>query len=342
MSIHRTISLSLILIATSAAAQDRNSPDQGDGHGPQAGGYSARIENMPLSASSTVIAGGPSSLAGVVISGAGPSGFAGAVVTGAPYSAEAVSESIQMLADGNRIRQLNETKLFRDSEGRTRHEQSLNALGPWRVMGGGGRTAFINDPTKQQSIVLDLDQRTARQFAIPAVLPIPLDGSSNYARPTGRTTGTLRSGTISLRSADTPTDVGDYDANAATSIASAAKPGNGVVYMSAPTVALSALEGQSQTTEDLGQRDIEGVSAFGSRTTIVIDANTIGNDLPIEITTERWFSPTLGSLVMSRHSDPRFGEVTYRLINVSLAEPDSALFRVPDDFQIIDGFSGGQ
>src|SRR6476659_8935685 len=46
----------------------------------------------------------------------------------APYSAEAVTESVQLLADGNRIVTKNTTHIFRDSEGRTRREQ-LNAAG---------------------------------------------------------------------------------------------------------------------------------------------------------------------------------------------------------------------
>ena len=49
-------------------------------------------------------------------------GFAGMhggkVVTGAPFSAVAVSETTQTLADGNHIAQKLQTNLFRDSQGR--------------------------------------------------------------------------------------------------------------------------------------------------------------------------------------------------------------------------------
>src|SRR6476620_273497 len=55
--------------------------------------------------------------------------FGGKVVKGAPYSAEAVTETIQTLGDGNRIVNRISSMLYRDSEGRTRREQSLKGLG---------------------------------------------------------------------------------------------------------------------------------------------------------------------------------------------------------------------
>ena len=45
------------------------------------------------------------------------------ITTGAPYSAEAVTESTQVLADGNRINQKSVTRVYRDGEGRTRREE---------------------------------------------------------------------------------------------------------------------------------------------------------------------------------------------------------------------------
>jgi TonB family protein len=37
---------------------------------------------------------------------------------------------------------------------------------------------------------------------------------------------------------------------------------------------------------------------------------------------------------MTRHSDPRFGETTYRLINIDRSEPAKSLFEVPADYTI--------
>ena len=61
-------------------------------------------------------------------------GKPGPLVTGAPYSADAVTDITQTLADGNKIHQTNTTRVYRDSQGRTRREPGLNALNsaaPW-------------------------------------------------------------------------------------------------------------------------------------------------------------------------------------------------------------------
>jgi hypothetical protein len=79
---------------------------------------------------------------------------------------------------------------------------------------------------------------------------------------------------------------------------------------------------------------IEGVQAEGARTVVTIPAGTIGNQAPIEIVSERWFSPELGVVVMSRRSDPRFGETTYRLQNIVRGEPSPELFQVPPDYTV--------
>src|SRR5688572_21253339 len=57
--------------------------------------------------------------------------FDGRVVKGAPYSAEAITESTRTLGDGNKIKHKNTASVYRDSEGRTRRDQELGAIGPW-------------------------------------------------------------------------------------------------------------------------------------------------------------------------------------------------------------------
>ena len=82
--------------------------------------------------------------------------FGGKVVKGAPYSAESVTETIQTLADGNRIVNRMTSSVYRDSEGRTRREQSLKGLG---IFGAGEepfQTIFINDPVAGVTFSLDL------------------------------------------------------------------------------------------------------------------------------------------------------------------------------------------
>ncbi len=84
--------------------------------------------------------------------------------------------------------------------------------------------------------------------------------------------------------------------------------------------------------ESLGTQQIEGVAAEGTRITRTIPAGTIGNEKPIDIVLETWTSTDLHVLVLSKRSDPRFGETVYRLTNVKRGEPDAALFQVPGDF----------
>ena len=61
-----------------------------------------------------------------------------------------------------------------------------------------------------------------------------------------------------------------------------------------------------------------------------------GNDRPFEIVSETWMSPDLKTAVLSKHNDPRSGENTTRLINISRNEPDPSLFQPPPDYQIVD------
>jgi hypothetical protein len=81
--------------------------------------------------------------------------------------------------------------------------------------------------------------------------------------------------------------------------------------------------------EGLGTREIEGISCKGTRTIATTPAGAIGNEHAINSVTERWVSPELQVVVMSRRSDPRFGETTYRLTKITRDEPPAALFAVP-------------
>jgi hypothetical protein len=87
-------------------------------------------------------------------------------------------------------------------------------------------------------------------------------------------------------------------------------------------------------TKDLGTRDFDGIKAEGRRTTHTIPAGAIGNEKPIVVSTERWFSPELHVVVFAKTSDPRAGETIYRLVNVKRGDPSPELFRVPDDYRV--------
>src|SRR5258708_4480733 len=86
--------------------------------------------------------------------------------------------------------------------------------------------------------------------------------------------------------------------------------------------------------ESLGTQTFEGVQAEVMRFTITIPAGNEGNDQPLDIVSERWYSPELQVVVMGKHSDPRNGEVVYRLTNINRSEPARSLFEAPADFTI--------
>jgi hypothetical protein len=87
---------------------------------------------------------------------------------------------------------------------------------------------------------------------------------------------------------------------------------------------------EGSRTESLGKEMIEGFVAEGTRTTILIPPGRIGNDKAIEIVHERWYSPELHTILLSKHSDPRWGETVYRLLNINRGAPDPSLFSLPD------------
>src|SRR5215475_7599641 len=97
----------------------------------------------------------------------GPKFAFGKVVKGAPYSAMATTETIQTLSDGNQIIRKNESKLYRDSEGRTRTEQTLETIGKWTAGGEAQQNIFINDPVAGVSYSLDPRTHTAYKSVYP-------------------------------------------------------------------------------------------------------------------------------------------------------------------------------
>lgn len=88
-------------------------------------------------------------------------------------------------------------------------------------------------------------------------------------------------------------------------------------------------------SEPLGNQTIDGVNATGTRMTSTIEAGAIGNDRPIQIVSESWYSPELQTMVKTTHNDPRMGQESFELINISRNEPSPDLFQVPPGYQIV-------
>lgn len=94
------------------------------------------------------------------------------------------------------------------------------------------------------------------------------------------------------------------------------------------------IAGGTLKKEDLGTQVIGGVSAQGTRLTRTIPAGQMGNEKPILVVHETWFSNDLQMVVMSKRSNPMGGITTYTLTNIQRTEPAATLFTVPSDFTV--------
>lgn len=227
-------------------------------------------------------------------------------VTGAPYSAQVVTQRTQVLADGNRIEQSSTGSVARDGQGRVRRDEALPSLEADN--GESAHIVMIDDPVAQVHWTLDAQTRTAMKIpflpgkggapGLGAGMPPPLSNTRTFFYTSG--TGPM--------------------VNRQTIIKAGVAGGD-------PNVAKA----------DLGTQMIEGVSAQGTRITRTIPARQVGNEQPITITTETWYSPELKVLVMSKSSDPRMGDTVYKLTDIQRAEPAASLFQPPDEYAVKDG-----
>lgn len=112
-----------------------------------------------------------------------------------------------------------------------------------------------------------------------------------------------------------------------------------VVYMKkrADEGAANPSAAQSETKEDLGTQTIDGYLVKGTKATHTIPAGKIGNEKPITVTTESWYSDDLGMELLRVHKDPWAGEVTTKVTNVRRGEQDASLFTPPADFKVEKG-----
>jgi hypothetical protein len=237
----------------------------------------------------------------------------GKVVTGAPYSAQAVTETSQVLADGNRITRKSLSLIARDGQGRTRREQNLDKVGPWSTGNPEtSTTVFINDPVSGTRYTLESNShaavKTPVKMAVDQQVHQELETRLKAAKRKLEAEGNGPMVTTESRVFVVASDI---------------------------QIMTNSMESRNEAnTESLGTQIIEGVSADGKRMTETIAAGRIGNERAIEVVNETWYSPELQTVVKSRHSDPRTGDVVYTLTNISRAEPDPALFQVPADYKV--------
>lgn len=284
----------------------------------------------------------------------GESGLGRRVIKGAPYCADAVHETVRILADGNRIVHQQQSRLCRDGEGRTREEVERNGRKRVYLVDPVAKRAWLLDPQRKAALPLgsfgagemamteedrsrweafndkmrDFSERMrewSRDFqqrlrdggekeARKMVPPKPPAPPAAPQPPVAPAKIVLQDGAPVVVDVQVP-EIGELGVPPA-------------VEMQMPGFAPRG----AGTVTLLGAKTIDGLTATGERTSWTIAAGKIGNEKPIQITHEVWTSPDLGLTLRSQDFDPRSGEINYRLVNIKRGEPDAALMRVPADY----------
>jgi hypothetical protein len=253
------------------------------------------------------------------------------IVKGAPFSAEGVSESVQTLADGNRIVRKWSEKLYRSSDGKFRRESAGGNGTAFGAVVTTGSGVTILDPVGGARYTFNTDEKTVHSYTLRSPAAVIVGGQGKGGSEPIILNG--QGGTLAA-TVDADKYRVEIDAVKAAQAAAGVK-----VLTSVAPVAMAMPSTNSQKwetrTEQLGVQNFEGIDAEGTRTITTIPADAIGNERPIEIVYERWYSNELKMIVYSKHSDPRFGEQTYRMTNINRSEPDPSLFQVPTSYKLV-------
>ena len=307
-------------------------------------------------------------------------------ITGNPYSAQAATETVQTLPDGNRIVQKTSSPVYRDTQGRQRRE----VLTPGRPRSVS--SIVIADPVAGVNWTLNPSTRVAFRIERPKA---PDQGPV----PTSPTGGSIGVRVIPDSGADHGAVIGDVMPESPAAAAGLQRgdvviavngqpikspadlitringiaPGTSIqvtierqgkssavkmttrprfeTFVPSPFAALqyritpdeqatlqaglTPEQSQHSRIEDLGTMNIAGLQARGTRTTVTYAAGQVGNERPFTVVNEVWYSPDLQAILVSKHNDPRSGEVTYSLTDIKRSEPPSSVFEVPGDYKIL-------
>jgi len=282
--------------------------------------------------------------------------------SGKPMFAEFLTEHHQSFTDGNQISRATHSSIYRDAQGRIRRESQLSVPG---LPAGIAASTFITivDRKIGFGFVLDPQEMVAHRYELNGPAPsyiarLSAQGSGNAlfapapAQPAGATASAQ---------APTPSPSSEshwrlhgfvHRAHTANESQSAATPGGGqsarlnsgflpedTGVASAPTMRIDQpllAAPNPVRTENLGEQMILGFRATGTRVITTLPAGQIGNDRPIDIVSEQWFSPELEVVMRSLHRDPWAGEFTTTVIRISRGDQPATLFEIPERYKVID------
>jgi hypothetical protein len=277
-------------------------------------------------------------------------------IKGAPYSAEKITENTQTLGDGTRIHHESAVKVFRDNDGRVRQEtpETITIFDPVAGVGytlnpvtltGSKMTLSVSSNGSLSKFSYTASSGTGEPRSIQ--LFSGTDGATMAGGGGGISVSTSTSGgnaerTLGETDGRVPEAIrkglvgaGGVGVGAGGGVGTGVSSGvNGSFTYSVSGSNVAYTKTAPGKLDDLGTKNMEGVTVQGERRTQTIAAGEIGNDREIQIVNERWYSPELQLEVMTRHSDPRSGEQITSLVNIRRTAPDASLFQLPAAYTI--------
>ena len=235
---------------------------------------------------------------------------------GKPYSAQQEwEETYRWDTSDKPVRRFISARVYRDSEGRTRTEQSVFALmGEDRAL---PLLIDIVDSVAGCKYTLDTERHVAHR-----VKAVPSPDGMGGGQLTPERAALLRN---FMRAPHPPPPPPPPPAN---------NGSRGESTQESASISFDPVPIENVTKEDLATQRMEGVTVKGHRTTTLMPSD--GSGSPSKVTNESWFSPDIQEFVVMKTISAHGEESASRLTHVVLGEPDAALFHVPPDYQIVD------
>jgi len=319
----------VLLAAVAAQAQSRLQPVPLESAGDSVPVITVQISAPPISISSGLI---------------GVSNPLGAQpVKAKPLFVEYITEHRQSFTDGNHIARATHSRLYRDGLGRIGRESELNVPG---LPTGAAPTTFVTVADHRTGIgfVLNPQEMVAHRYQLTRPAPSYvarlsaqsgpnhlMNGADNPPPPDskwslhnfihrGRTAG------------NSPADGSSQGPNFGFATEDAGLAPAPPMRIEQPLLAAP----NPVRTENLGEQVMLGFRVKGTRVITILAAGQIGNDRPIDIVSEQWFSPELELVMRSLHRDPWAGEFTTTVTHLDRGEPPAELFEVPEGYHVVD------